>query len=97
MGRPLSKPKQPLKALPDYVTLKDPEHAAQFLQAVRVLEAWSQTEVAETLGIMQSGISEWETGLNEPMLGNFMAWAHTLGYHVELYKFDDPEDDDAAA
>ena len=97
MGRPLAKPQQNLKHLPNQIILTNPKHAAQTLQAFRVLQGWTQTDIADALATNQSSISEWENNQFEPSIGNFMTWAATLGYQLTLRKFDDPEDGDDAA
>lgn len=98
MGRARTHPRQTLKHLPEYVTLTDPKHAADTLQAIRVLQDHRQSDLAEALTVSQAQISQWENGLYEPSIGNFMVWAAALGYKVELYRLEDPEDgDDAAA
>lgn len=70
--------------------LSTPADAAVLLRDQRLLEGHSQLDLAEAIGTQQSAVSDWESGECEPLLGNLMTWAATLGFQVALTPFDNP-------
>lgn len=55
------------------------------LSAERRRRGWTQANLGQRLGRdTYSIVSGWERGVREPTLTNFLQWAHTLGFRVEL-------------
>lgn len=48
----------------------------------REAKGWSQSDLASKIGRLQSQISEWENGVNEPQLSTLIAIASALKVDV---------------
>ena len=67
------------------------------LKAFRERRNWSQKELADKLGLKQSTIAVYETGLNEPKLELFVKMAHCFGVSVDHLIGNNRENDENLA
>ena len=68
-----------------YVNSLYPELVAQSKQA-RIDEGISQKEIAQTLGINQDKISNYESGKVSPRLDLFVRYLDVMGYTIKIVK-----------
>jgi transcriptional regulator with XRE-family HTH domain len=64
------------------------------LQVTRLSLPLSQRRLSAQLGLTEFVVRRWETGVDLPFTGNFVRWAHALGYSVSLL---DPDRQPVAA
>ena len=61
----------------------DAETVAQRLRASRRAADIDQAEIARTLGVARTTVSNWERGVFEPSVSQFIAWARITRQPVE--------------
>jgi transcriptional regulator with XRE-family HTH domain len=54
------------------------------LQAARLSLPISQRRLSAQLGLTEFVVRRWETRVDSPFTGNFVRWAHALGYRVNI-------------
>lgn len=65
------------------------------LRLARLRSGLTQQEVADSIGTVQSQISEWETGAINPSLRSLARWAAVLGQQVRLIPSDSSDTGEA--
>lgn len=64
---------------------------ARQLRAARVAARRSQRSVADEVGVVQSSVSDWETGIVNPTLSSLRSWARALDHTVVLLPMSSPD------
>ena len=54
-----------------------------FLYNLRKQRGWTQTELADKLGVTNQAVSKWESGASDPSTTNLMALAKLFGTTAE--------------
>ncbi len=69
----------------------EPDPIAATLRAERRRRGLSQTDLGRRIGrATYQTIWQWESGANEPTLGNLRAWAAALGYELTVVETAQP-------
>jgi len=55
------------------------------LRDLRIISRMSQREVCEIAGLHEKAVHQWESGLNIPTIGNFIAALNVLDYDLVIH------------